>query len=269
MKNSGMIQVGNRETNYGNWVPAAMMKTCGIAIIILMILTLVLAVLGLTVPAVVCTVFFVVVCVFTGYMKKCRDIFDFNKGGMMGKVHQYLLDHMEWDGNGSLLDIGCGAGALTIRCAKAYPEAVLTGMDYWGIEWSYAKEQCEANAKAEGVADRITFCKGDAGCLEFASESFDAAVSNFVFHEVRSQSDKRLVVKEALRVVKRGGSFAFQDMFEQKALYGDMNAFVEELKAEGIAEVHYIGNVEKEEFIPGFVTAPWMIKGVGLIYGKK
>ena len=86
---------------------------------------------------------------------------------------------------------------------------------------------------------------------------------------VRSQSDKRQVVREALRVVKKGGSFAFQDMFEQKALYGDMKEFVKELKEEGISEVHYIGNVEKEDFIPEFVTAPWMIKGVGLIYGKK
>lgn len=25
-----MIQVGNKNTNYGNWVPAAMMKTCGV-----------------------------------------------------------------------------------------------------------------------------------------------------------------------------------------------------------------------------------------------
>ena len=48
-----------------------------------------------------------------------------------------------------------------------------------------------------------------------------------------------------------------------------MNALIEALKAAGIAEVHYIGNVEKEGFIPSFVTAPWMIKGVGLIYGKK
>lgn len=79
----------------------------------------------------------------------------------MGKMHQNLVDHMEWDEKGKLLDIGCGAGALTIRCAKKYP---------------------------------------------------DAAVSNFVFHEVRTQPDKRQVVREALRVVKKGGSFAFQDM---------------------------------------------------------
>ena len=49
-------------------------------------------------------------------------------------------------------------------------------------------------------------------------------------------------------------------------------AFVKvgELKAEGISEVHYIGNLEKKlDFIPGFVTTPWMISGMGIIYGKK
>ena len=70
-------------------------------------------------------------------------------------------------------------------------------------EWNYAKEQCEANAKAEGVADRITFHKGDAAHLEDPDETFDATVSNFVFHEVRSAKDKRDVVREALRIVKR------------------------------------------------------------------
>ena len=84
------------------------------------------------------------------------------------------------------------------------------------------------------------------------------------------QPGKKDVVKEALRVVKKGGAFSFQDMFSQKALYGDMDEFVRILKAEGISEVHYIGNLEKKlEFIPGFVTTPWMIRGMGILYGKK
>ena len=92
----------------------------------------------------------------------------------------------------------------------------------------------------------------------------------FVFHEVHSAKNKRQVVKEALRIVKKGGVFSFQDMFSQKALYGDMEEFVRELKAEGISEIHYIGNLEKKlDFIPGFVTMPWMISGMGILYGKK
>ena len=50
----------------------------------------------------------------------------------------------------------------------------------------------------------------------------------------------------------------------------DMNEFVEILKSEGISEIHYIGNLEKKlDFIPGFVTTPWMISGMGIIYGRK
>lgn len=257
-------------TDYGNWVPAAMMKMCAIVLVVLFIAELASAflleneILNLTIG-----IIFVIVLAFTLYMWRCRVLFDFHKGGLMGEVHEYLARHLDWNGKGTLLDIGCGAGALTIRCAKRFPMAEFVGVDYWGKEWSYAKEQCERNAKVEGVSDRICFKKGDAAKLDFESETFDAAVSNFVFHEVRTQPEKREVVREALRVIKKGGSFAFQDLFEQKQLYGDMEEFIEELRREGIKEIHYIANVEKQGFIPAFVQAPWMLHGIGLIYGKK
>lgn len=267
-KNNAKMQ---QKTNYGNWVPKTMI-IAGSAVAAVFAIAAILC--GVLWKNGVATVIFGILCLivlgFTLYMKRCRDIFDFEKGGMMGKVHEYLVEHLEWNGEGTLLDIGCGAGPLTIRCAKRFSKAQLVGVDYWGAEWNYAKEQCERNARIEGVAERIRFQKGDAAKLDFADESFDAVVSNFVFHEVRSQKDKRAVVREALRVVKKGGVFSFQDMFSQKGLYGNMEEFVEELKQEGIAEVHYIGNVEKKvDFIPGFVTAPWMVQGVGIIYGKK
>lgn len=124
----------------------------------------------------------------------------------MGKIHEFLVNHLQWNGNGILLDIGCGAGAVTIRCAKKFPNAKLIGMDYWGKEWDYAKEQCESNTTIEGVSDRTYFENGDAAKLSYADNTFDAAVSNFVFHEVKTQPDKQLVVREALRVVKKGGA---------------------------------------------------------------
>ena len=52
--------------------------------------------------------------------------------------------------------------------------------------------------------------KADAAKLPFLDDTFDAAVSNFVFHEVRSQRDKQALIREALRVVKPGGAFAFR-----------------------------------------------------------
>ncbi len=84
------------------------------------------------------------------------------------------------------------------------------------MEWNYAKEQCEKNAKIEGVADHIAFQKGDAAKLDFPDETFDAVVSNFVFHEVRTAKDKRDVVKEALRVLKKAVYFLFRICFHRK-----------------------------------------------------
>lgn len=261
----------NEKANYGNWVPEkALYMLFGAAVVLGTIAVIVQVVLSKPVITAAVGVLCVLALIMAVYMLICHETFAFGKGNMMAGVHEHLVEHLDWNGEGRLLDIGCGAAALTVRCAKAFPKAQITAMDYWGAEWNYAKEQCERNAQIEGVADRISFQKGDAAKLDFPDETFDAAVSNFVFHEVRTAKDKRDVVREALRVVKKGGVFSFQDMFSQKALYGDMEQFVRELKAEGISEVHYIGNLEKKlDFIPGFVTTPWMISGMGIIYGKK
>lgn len=257
------------KANYGNWVPEKMLITLLSVSLVLLIATVVLALTQIAVAAWICGVCFVVAGVFLVYMYVCHELFAFGKGGMMAKVHEHLVEHIDFSGEGTLLDIGCGAAALTVRVAKAFPDARITGMDYWGAEWSYAKEQCENNAKIEGVSDRCRFEKGDASKLSYADESFDAAVSNFVFHEVKTAKDKRDVVREALRVVKKGGSFAFQDLFDQKALYGNIDEFVSELKTEGIAEIYYIGKLEDKLNFPTYAKTPWMIHGVGILYGKK
>ena len=269
----------SKKADYGNWVPAAMMKMLWIAAGVLCAVTVLLfAQVKSPIPGIIALVLAAAVLCFALYMQRCRKLFDFYGGGVMGEIHQFLVDHFPWeesrkvqgvlDGSGLILDIGCGAAALTNRIAKTYPNANLVGMDYWGAEWSYAKEQCERNAQAEGVGNRVSFRKGDAAKLDFADASFDGAVSNFVFHEVRSAKDKRDVVREALRVVKPGGAFAFQDMFGQKSVYGDMEAFIRQLEQEGaVREIHYIPEIEKQPMVPKFVTAPWMIKDAGLIYG--
>ena len=59
----------------------------------------------------------------------------------MGKVHEYVVSHLPWDGRGRLLDVGCGAGALTIRCARRFPQSHCTSIDYWGIKWDFLDQQ--------------------------------------------------------------------------------------------------------------------------------
>ena len=71
----------------------------------------------------------------------------------------------------------------------------------------------------------------------------------------------------------RGVTWYFADnerYFRRRGLYGDMDEFVKQLQAEGITEVHFIGNLEQKlDFVPGYVRTPWMISGMGILYGRK
>lgn len=259
-----------QKTNYGNWIPMPLLRmlySASAALLLLFTASFVWP--RLVAVTIIMGLAAAVTLSMTVYMHLCHREFSFEGGRLMPKIHDFLIDHLDWDGHGTLLDIGCGSAALSVRCAKIYPEAQVTGIDYWGFGWGYAKTQCEHNAELEGVGRRTCFEKGDAAKLDFADETFDAVVSNFVFHEVSTQPDKRQLIREALRVVKKGGSFAFQDLFVRKRLYGNIEEFVTQLQAEGINEIHYIANVEQTGLIPKYLQAPWMLVNIGIIYGKK
>ena len=259
-----------QKTNYGNWISLTLLRILyGTSAVLLLLFALSFVWPRLVAVTIFMGIVAAAMLAMSVYMHVCHHEFSFEGGRLMSKFHDFLMEHLDWDGHGTLLDIGCGSAALSVRCAKEYPEAQMMAIDYWGFGWDYAKAQCERNAAIEGVDGRIRFEKGDASKLDFADETFDAAVSNFVFHEVRTQPDKCQVVREALRVVKKGGCFAFQDLFPKKQLYGNMEEFVAQLRAEGITEIHYIANVEQMVLIPTYMRAPWMMAEIGIIYGRK
>lgn len=173
-----------------------------------------------------------------------RKQYSFGGGGMMDKVHQSLLSHLDFDGNGTLLEVGCGSGALTIRAALSWPECKAVGIDYWGAVWDYSKDLCEKNARSEGVGDRCSFQRGDANRLDFPDETFDAVISNYVYHNITNATDKQALLKESLRVLKKGGVFALQDDMKP-GMYGDMGTLIKELKDEGYQDVRLIDTTEE------------------------
>ena len=65
---------------------------------------------------------------------------------MMERVHHTILSHLDYDGKGTLLDVGCGSGALTIRAALTWRSAKVTGIDYWGAAYGYG--QASSSQKA-------------------------------------------------------------------------------------------------------------------------
>ena len=157
---------------------------------------------------------------------------------------------------------------MTIALAKEYPAAEVVGIDYWGGNWQYTKTVCEKNAKLESVGPRVTFRKASASELPFDSGSFDLAISNMVFHEVSSVSDKKELIREALRVIRKGGKFVFQDLFLWKRVYGDIDQLLAAIRSWGVEEVSFIATCESE-FIPKALKLPFMLGTAGMLLGTK
>ena len=151
--------------DYANWIPAKLPRTLGVTAAVFTLLFALSFLLPGSIPTVILRVLLAVVAVmmwlFFAYMAHARRLLSYEGGGVQGKILDNVLQYLDWDGNGTLLDIGCGSGALTIKAAKKYPDADCVGMDYWGAMWDYAQNQCETNARLEGVAKRTAFQKGD------------------------------------------------------------------------------------------------------------
>ena len=184
----------------------------------------------------------------------------------MEQVHRVVLSHLDYDGQGSLLDVGCGSGALAIRAALTWPKAKVIGVDYWGAVYNYSKAICEKNAASEGVASRCVFQHGDAKHLDFPNESFDVVISNYVYHNVMGADMQKLLL-ESLRVLKKGGVFALNDDMKPK-MYGDMEGFAQKLRDMGYQDVRLIDTAQ-EAFGSHGRAAMMMLGSSRLLVGRK
>lgn len=254
-----MSKQSNFRPDYGNWVSNRLLYGSGGLGIIFIGLSFIHW--SLLIPA----IFFLVAF---GYFIYAHHKFSPNGGNLQNRIRNLVLDYLEWDGHGEALDIGCGNGPLVIGLAKKYPECKVTGIDYWGSAWDYSQNECEKNAGYEGVLSQVVFKKGNASNLPFPDETFEAVVSNFVFHEVADIKEKRDLVKEALRVVRKGGVFSFQDLFLVKNFYGETDDLLKTIKSWGIEKVGMIVTNDMD-FIPGALKLPFMVGEIGIIYGKK
>ena len=244
---------------YGNWVSKKLLygtTVLGLVFIGLSIWHLAFIVLA---------IFFLLAF---GYFIYARHEFSPEGGNLQNRIRDLVLDYLEWDGQGKALDIGCGNGPLVIKMAKKYIGAKVTGIDYWGSGWDYSQKECEKNARIEGVSEKVLFEPASASSLPYGNGHFDAVVSNFVFHEVTDTKDKKELVREALRVVKKGGVFSFQDLFLVKKIYGETDDFLEEIRSWGVKNVE-LAKTNELDFIPTALKLPFMVGEIGIIHGKK
>lgn len=254
-----MPELSAESPDYGNWVPLKLVYLFGGLTILSLALSFLFA--PLLLGAVLFSLLF-------GYFVYARFKFSRRGGDLQGRIRELVLDRLEWEGNGKAIDIGCGDGPLTVELARRFPSAHVVGVDYWGGKWDYSIKACERNAGIEGVSDRVSFQKASASTLPYEDGYFDAAISNLVFHEVSDTRDKRQVVREALRVVKKGGKFAFQDLFLEKRIYGEVSELLDEMRMWGVQDVQFI-DTSQSDSVPRVFRLSFMLGAIGIIKGTK
>ncbi|RUV91552.1 class I SAM-dependent methyltransferase [Mesorhizobium sp. M1A.F.Ca.IN.022.07.1.1] len=127
----------------------------------------------------------------------------------------------------TILDLGCGAGGVTLDLVARHGAAHATGFD---VERPVI-ETAKRKAAAQGLQDRVSFVQAPPGPLPFTDASFDVVFSKDALLHVR---DKDALFAEIFRVLKPGGVFAASNWMisHDGEPSADMKAY---LAAEGLS----------------------------------
>jgi len=130
------------------------------------------------------------------------------------EVWAELLDGLAAPPPGTVLDIGCGRGAVAIAVARRFPDAQVTGVDLWRSVDQSGNDPAAttANAQANGVQDRLTLVTADMTDLPLPDEAFDLVTASLSIHNVKSADGRRAAVEEAWRCLAPGGRLVVVDL---------------------------------------------------------
>lgn len=111
------------------------------------------------------------------------------------------------DGKGlRLLEIGAGTGSATRFVRMAFPKARITAVDL-------SEPYLRAAGRRLTSRDRVDLLRADGTDLPFRNGEFDAVYSVFLFHEL-PLAERRKILSESGRILKKGGLFALVDSIQ-------------------------------------------------------
>lgn len=100
----------------------------------------------------------------------------------------------------SVLDAGCGTGAILAMLQADYPDCAYTGIDLSGKMIEVARRK---------ALPGVTFVQGDCESLPFPAESFDAVLCSQSFHHY---PHPEAFFQSVHRVLRPGGRLILRDM---------------------------------------------------------
>jgi demethylmenaquinone methyltransferase/2-methoxy-6-polyprenyl-1,4-benzoquinol methylase len=132
-----------------------------------------------------------------------------HSGDASAGVREFLIERTGVGPSGRVLDLCTGTGAVALRARQATgPAGLAVGLDFSPGMIRKAREKVQAGG-LEGVALVV----GDAACLPFASESFDAVTCSHAMYELHPEARER-TLREAHRVLRTGGQFLMMEHCE-------------------------------------------------------
>ena len=146
-----------------------------------------------------------------------------------------------------IIDMGCGFGKSAWPMQRAFPDAVVTGVDLSAPCLRLAA----ARANAQGLA--MVFRQADAANTGLEAGSFDLVTSTMLIHEVPLET-LAAIFREAARLLRPGGLLRFMDFQPTGDAFRDL-AIIEH------------GARNNEPFMPPMLAAdvPAMAVAAGLI----
>ena len=112
-------------------------------------------------------------------------------------LHARMLQAVE--DPSSVLDVGCGTGALLAAIGARWPQAALAGVDGAPGMAAVARTRLPSADIREGTAEALPWPDG----------AFDLVVTSLSFHHWR---DRARGIREAARVLRPGGSLLLGDI---------------------------------------------------------
>lgn len=136
-------------------------------------------------------------------------------------------------GSETVLDVGCGRGAVLAILASAIPHGKAVGVDLWRQHDQSGNDRAvtEANVTAAAPTTKLELETADMTKLPFPDASFDVVSSNAAVHNLSERDARRTAIREMARVARPGGRVLVADIRNT----GDYREDLEEL---GFADVH-------------------------------